>query len=91
MSAPFICHKCGADTLVAPGEQRLAADPNAKAICPACCEKAEHPNGETGHEFIYDRHEGHYCTHCGDYPSQQWHDDRAAYMAELEAEDRRTP
>lgn len=45
----FHCHKCGAETTVAP-------DPPAKAVCPKCCED---------HDYRYDRgmHE-HRCIHC---------------------------
>jgi hypothetical protein len=35
-------------------------------ICPDCCEKATHPNGETGHLWEHDRHEKDYlCEWCG--------------------------
>lgn len=39
---------------------------HSQTICPTCCEKAEHPNGETGHYFYYDQGERtHLCDACG--------------------------
>jgi hypothetical protein len=38
----------------------------AGAICPECCDKATHDDGETGHVWEYDRWErDHQCIHCG--------------------------
>lgn len=57
------CRVCGKDAPV------LCYDPqhHETAICPECCGKgAEHANGETGHEWEYDRYErDHACVHCG--------------------------
>jgi hypothetical protein len=40
-------------------------DDHALAICPECCAKVvEHPDGESGHQFIYAERE-HFCTYCG--------------------------
>lgn len=55
------CRVCGKTepVLCYPDEHELT-------ICPDCCAKAEHPNGETGHDFVYDRHErDHACYNCG--------------------------
>ena len=36
------------------------------AICPECCGTANHPDGETGHVWEYDRSErGNVCQKCG--------------------------
>ncbi len=41
-------------------------DAHELTICPDCCGNvAEHPDGEKGHQFDYDRWEGHYCRYCG--------------------------
>ena len=61
-------------------------DDHSQTICPDCCPKSEHANGETGHEIIYARGEGHYCTHCGEQASEEWHRDRACDAAERDAE-----
>lgn len=56
------CRVCGKS------EPVLCYDPadNSTAICPTCREKAEHPNGETGHEWQYDRYEhADACGNCG--------------------------
>ena len=55
------CRGCGSAKQVAsypPGAPKMA-------ICPDCCETAEHPDGETGHQFTYARYEGHTCDYCG--------------------------
>lgn len=37
-----------------------------QTICPECCDKAEHSDGETGHVWKYDRGErGNVCDKCG--------------------------
>jgi hypothetical protein len=47
----------------------LCYDPkdHSAAICPDCCDKVkEHPDGETGHRWEYDRYErAHACGYCG--------------------------
>lgn len=57
------CRVCASkhDVICYPLENR------ALTICPDCCAKcAEHPDGETGHVFEYDRGErDHVCQHCG--------------------------
>lgn len=35
------------------------------AICPDCCAKVEHPDGETGHQFEYHKGDGWACRYCG--------------------------
>lgn len=41
-------------------------DNQALAVCPDCCDKAEHPDGETGHKWEHDQWErGRVCVHCG--------------------------
>jgi hypothetical protein len=41
-------------------------DDHSQTVCPECCDKAEeHPDGEKGHQFYYDRWEGHLCRYCG--------------------------
>jgi hypothetical protein len=41
-------------------------DDHSQTVCPDCCDKAEHANGETGHEWEYDRWErDRVCVHCG--------------------------
>jgi len=41
-------------------------DDHSQTICPDCCPKAEHADGETGHQFDYDRAERqHECRYCG--------------------------
>lgn len=55
------CRVCNSDkgVLVYPED-------STQAICPDCCDKAEHADGETGHVWEYDRHErGSVCIHCG--------------------------
>jgi hypothetical protein len=37
-----------------------------EAICPTCCETVDHPDGEHGHQFDYERGErDHICRYCG--------------------------
>lgn len=41
-------------------------DKPGETVCPECCQKAEHSDGETGHQFDYKRDErGHTCRYCG--------------------------
>lgn len=41
-------------------------DDHALTVCPECCDKATHHDGETGHGWYYDRHErGRLCRYCG--------------------------
>lgn len=34
-------------------------------ICTECCAATEHPDGERGHHFAYERREGWMCRYCG--------------------------
>lgn len=53
-------------------------DDHALTICPDCCARAEHPDGETGHQYSYEPGErDHFCDRCGDRASYEWHCDRA--------------
>lgn len=54
-----ICRLCGRteDIITWPDEGEV--------ICPKCCEKAEHPDGESGHQFSYEKGEGWICKYCG--------------------------
>ena len=55
------CRVCGGNDVGC-----YPADNLFMAICPNCCEKANHPDGETGHEFKYDRSERDtVCQKCG--------------------------
>lgn len=51
-------------------------DRHEQAICPECCGTGiEHENGETGHEWEYDKFQrDHACTHCGIFRSSTDHD-----------------
>lgn len=41
-------------------------DDHSQTICPECCDKTDHQNGEKGHEWKHNPHErGHECDHCG--------------------------
>jgi hypothetical protein len=65
------CRVCGMrDSII------VYPDEHALAICPSCCEVAEHPDGETGHRFFYEPGEReHYCNYCGiprNYTEYQW-------------------
>jgi hypothetical protein len=40
-------------------------DDDALAICPICCESAEHHKEEFGHTFSYAQGEGWTCDYCG--------------------------
>ena len=41
-------------------------DDHSLTICPTCCDTAEHPDGETGHQFEHNRHERDgECRYCG--------------------------
>lgn len=42
-------------------------DDHALTICPDCCDKVEeHPDGEKGHQWEYDRGDRqHICKYCG--------------------------
>jgi len=72
------CRVCGSSKDVAMYDPRgLWAYPIRKTWCPAHC---------PDHDYIYCRSEGHYCGNCGQQPDAQWYDDRAAAMAEAEAE-----
>jgi len=55
------CRVCGkADDVISYPDDHLLT------ICPDCCEKTEHPNGEIGHYFYYDRDErARICEACG--------------------------
>lgn len=60
------CHVCGA---------RVACwRPEApqEAVCMDCCDKVEHSDGETGHQFEYQRGEGHMCRYCSAPPPHEW-------------------
>ncbi len=55
------CRACGKadDVIVYP-------DDHALTICPDCCDKASHPDGETGHQWEYDKWErDRVCVYCG--------------------------
>lgn len=56
MAAPFICGRCGADTV-------LASADGSPAVCVDCCED---------HEYIYEPGDGHMCMHCGARPPDDW-------------------
>lgn len=43
------------------------------AICMDCCENAEHPDGEHGHQYEYERYEGHMCRYCAAPPPADWY------------------
>lgn len=36
-----------------------------QAVCVECCDGSKHHDGETGHQFSYDRYDGHTCDYCG--------------------------
>lgn len=42
------------------------SDKPSNAICPPCCAKTEHPDGESGHQFYYEGPNEFLCTYCGD-------------------------
>jgi len=43
-----------------------------QAICMDCCGDAEHPDGEHGHQYEYER-EGHMCRYCAAPPPSDWY------------------
>lgn len=55
------CHICkSADEVI------CYPDDHSETVCPDCCPKAVHTNGETGHEFQYERGNRQWeCIHCG--------------------------
>ena len=52
----FHCHKCGAETTIAP-------DPPGKAVCEACCKD---------HDYQYEGSDGHRCVHCYAHRPSDW-------------------
>lgn len=55
------CRACGLSEKVI-----CFPDNHALAICPDCCDKtAEHPDGENGHQWEYDKWDGWQCRYCG--------------------------
>lgn len=41
-------------------------DNHPETVCPDCCDKAEHPDGEKGHQFTHDNWERDgVCDYCG--------------------------
>lgn len=47
-----------------------------QAICMACCETAEHSDGETGHQYEYERGErDHWCRYCSAPAPLDWYAD----------------
>ena len=62
MSTTPPCRVCGKTEEVI----QYPTDNPAGAVCPECCDKAEHANGETGHEWECDAWErDRVCLHCG--------------------------
>lgn len=55
------CRICGKiDTVI------CYPDDHSQTICPECCDKAEHANGEHGHEWKHNSNERDYeCQQCG--------------------------
>ena len=47
-----------------------------RTVCVECCGGAVHHDGELGHQFEYERLEGHMCRYCGsrDLP-RDWGDE----------------
>lgn len=62
------CHVCGTKEIYC-----WPVDKPEATICAACCDKSE-----DGHDFKYERFDGHICQRCGDKPSDEWYADRAA-------------
>lgn len=68
------CHVCGKF------EDILSWHPEhpERAVCPTCCETTEHFDGETGHQYEYERGDRtYYCQYCGIPASDDWLADRA--------------
>ncbi len=58
MSPPCRVCKLTDPVLVYPDQHELT-------ICPACCDKADHPDGEQGHQWEHDKWDGWCCRYCG--------------------------
>lgn len=55
------CRSCGSSEKVI-----CFPDYHAETICPDCCDKADHPDGETGHRWQHDPWERDWeCVYCG--------------------------
>src|SRR5262245_9600664 len=55
------CRVCGKT-----GEVICYPEDHSQTICPDCCKKAEHADGEDGHVWVYSKSErGDECKHCG--------------------------
>jgi hypothetical protein len=76
------CRVCGKTDAVAcydPRQPKLT-------VCMECCGNVKlHPDGESGHKYEWDGHE-HRCIYCSAEADAEWHADRAAHMAQFEAE-----
>lgn len=49
-----------------------------RTICPEHCATAEHFDGETGHQYEYERGERtYYCRYCGQPATDEWLNDHA--------------
>jgi hypothetical protein len=40
-------------------------DDHSQTICVVCCPRAEHADGETGHQFDWEPGDGWMCRYCG--------------------------
>lgn len=63
-----LCSKCGKD------EVAVYMTPET-ALCQDCCATALHEDGEEGHQYEYERGEGHMCRYCGARPPSDWFGD----------------
>lgn len=63
------CRVCGKSVAV------WRTDHPEQAICMDCCGNAEHHDGESGHQYEYERGEGHMCRYCAAPPPHDWYYD----------------
>ena len=63
------CRVCGGPIVTWP------IDHPEHAICMDCCGTAEHPDGETGHQYEYERDERDYwCRYCSQPAPHEWYE-----------------
>lgn len=68
MSEAPPCRVCGKSVATWPN------DHPERAICMDCCGTADHHDGETGHQYEYDRDErNHLCRYCAAPAPDEWY------------------